>query len=179
MVEQTKLESIFNKYECTDFKWIDPKEIVTAQWVRIKCKFGCGNYGKKSCCPPNMPPVSECRQFFDEYTNGVIFHFSNAFNKPEDRHEWGRRINRGLLSVEKEVFLSGYQKTFLFFMASCSFCEECTSVKEHCQDYRSARPTPEGMAVDVYSTVRKYGFPIQVLTDYTQTVNKYAFLLIE
>jgi hypothetical protein len=32
--------------------------------------------------------------------------------------------------------------------------------------------------VDVFSTVRKVGCPIQVLTDYTQTMNRYAFLLI-
>jgi hypothetical protein len=35
------------------------------------------------------------------------------------------------------------------------------------------------MGVDVYSTARKHDFPIQVLADYSQTVNRYAFLLIE
>jgi hypothetical protein len=35
------------------------------------------------------------------------------------------------------------------------------------------------MAVDVFSTVRQIGYPIQVLVDYSQTMNRYAFLLIE
>ena len=179
MVNQIKLESIFKKCGYTDFAWVDPKEIVTAQWVRTKCIFGCGNYGKRACCPPNTPSISECRQFFDEYTSAVIFHFPKAFDKPEDRHEWGREINQGLLSMEREVFLSGYQKTFLLPMAPCRVCEECTGVKENCQKPKSARPTPEGMAVDVYSTARKYNFPIEVVSDYSQTMNRYAFLLVE
>jgi len=179
MVDNKSLESIFKKYSYTDFTWIDPREIVTAQWVRTKCQFGCRNYGIKACCPPNVPPVSECRQFFDEYKEAAIFHFSKAFDKHEDRHEWGRIINQGLLSVEREVFFSGYQKAFLLLMAACRLCEECTAVKEDCKNPGSARPTPEALAIDVYSTVRKYNFPIDVLSDYSQTMNRYAFLLIE
>jgi hypothetical protein len=38
---------------------------------------------------------------------------------------------------------------------------------------------PEGLAVDVFSTVRKLGYPIQVLPDYKQTMNRYSFLMIE
>ena len=179
MVDKTKLESIFKKYEYPDFIWIDPREIVTAQWVRTKCQFGCANYGIKACCPPNLPPVSECREFFNDYTSALLFHFSKAFDKPEDRHEWGQKINQGLLSIEREVFLSGYQKTFMLLITPCSLCEECTGRKEDCKDPKSARPTPEAMAIDVYSTVRKYDLPIQVLSDYSQTMNRYAILLVE
>ena len=38
---------------------------------------------------------------------------------------------------------------------------------------------PEGMAVDVFSTVRQYGLPIEVLDDYKKLMNRYAFLLVE
>jgi hypothetical protein len=34
------------------------------------------------------------------------------------------------------------------------------------------------MAVDVYSTVRQFGFPIQVRTDYDQQMDRYAFLMV-
>ena len=33
------------------------------------------------------------------------------------------------------------------------------------------------MAVDVYSTVLRAGYPIEVLSDYNQAMNRYAFLL--
>lgn len=35
------------------------------------------------------------------------------------------------------------------------------------------------MGMDVYATVRKYAFPIQVLKDYSEAANRYAFLMIE
>jgi hypothetical protein len=42
-----------------------------------------------------------------------------------------------------------------------------------------ARPTPESMAMDVFATVRKIGYPIDVLYDTSQQMNRYAFLMIE
>ncbi len=33
--------------------------------------------------------------------------------------------------------------------------------------------------MDVFSTVRQAGYPIEVLSDYTQAMNRYAFMLIE
>jgi hypothetical protein len=35
------------------------------------------------------------------------------------------------------------------------------------------------MAADVFSTVKQVGYPIEVLQDYSQTMNRYAFLLVE
>jgi hypothetical protein len=54
-----------------------------------------------------------------------------------------------------------------------------TSCREDCKNPRLMRSSPEGMAVDVFATVRQFGFPIQVLSDYTQAMNRYAFLLVE
>lgn len=50
-----KLEALFQKHGYTDFKWIEPKDIVVSQWVRLKCTFGCGEYGRNAACPPNVP----------------------------------------------------------------------------------------------------------------------------
>ncbi len=36
-------------------KVIDPRSIVTAEWVRMKCQFGCPGYGGRLCCPPHTP----------------------------------------------------------------------------------------------------------------------------
>lgn len=174
-----KLESLFQKHDLTHYKIINPKEIATAQWVRMKCEFSCNSYGKKACCPPNTPPVSDCRQFFDEYSTGAIFHFEKAVKTREERHSWGSEINRKLLKLEREVFLSGYPKAFLLFATTCHLCSECTGVKEECQEPLSSRPVPEAMAVDVFKTVRRHGFPIEVLTDHSQVMNRYSILLVE
>ena len=83
-----KLEELFRKHEFTEFKWIKPDDIVVSQWVRMKCMFGCGTYGKHASCPPNVPSVHECEKFFREYDTAVIFHFGKKLEHPEDRHAW-------------------------------------------------------------------------------------------
>jgi len=173
-----KLDKLFQTRGYSDFKWISPQKIIVSQWVRMKCIYGCGEYGKNACCPPNTPPVAECERFFKEYKDAVIFRFATKVAKPEDRHKWSRAINMKLAKLERDVFLSGHERAFLLFMDSCSLCQDCCGAKAACKQPRSARPSPEAMAVDVYSTVKQIGFPIQVLFDYSQEMNRYAFLMI-
>lgn len=179
MNNHAELEALFAKHGYTDYKWIRPKDIVVSQWVRMKCTFGCANYGRNATCPPNVPSVSECRRFFDEYSTAVVLHFEKKVDKPDDRHAWSRGVNQDLLKLEKAVFVAGYQKAFLLFMDSCSLCADCTGVRAECKNPQSARPSPESMAVDVFTTVKQYDYAIEVLPDYGQAMNRYAFLLIE
>jgi predicted metal-binding protein len=179
MIDRAKLEAMFKRHGYDDFKWIDPREIVVAQWVRMKCTFGCWLYGRNASCPPNTPSVAECREFFDDYATGAVFHFEKTLENPEDRHAWSREINRKLLKLEREVFMGGHRKAYLLFMDSCGLCAECSAEREKCKQPKLARPTPEALAMDVFATVRQYGYPIEVLSDYGQTMNRYSFLLIE
>jgi predicted metal-binding protein len=179
MVRRKTLEEKFRKRGLTDFKWIDPQKIVVAQWPRMKCLYGCDEYGRTATCPPNAPTVSECERFFREYRRAVVFHFEKKVAKPEDRFAWTRKLNLKLLNLERELFLSGYQKAFLLFLDSCNICTECTAKKEICKQPKLSRPTSDALAVDVFSTVRQLGYPIEVLSRYDQAMNRYAFLLIE
>jgi predicted metal-binding protein len=176
---RTKLAGIFRMYGYEDYRWIDPKRIVVAEWVRMKCMFGCKNYGKCGTCPPNTPSVPECEAFFRGYKTGVVFHFAKKVKRPEDRFAWTRNVNSKLLKLEREAFLSGFYKAFLLFMDSCKLCESCPGRKELCKNPKLSRPTPESMAMDVFTTVRKIGYPIEVLSDYSQEMNRYAFLFVE
>ena len=98
--------------------------------------------------------------------------------KPDDRHAWSSRINAGLVKLERAVFLAGFERAFILFMDSCCFCKECTGKRETCEKPQMARPSPEAMAVDVYSTVGQVGYEISVRTDYDQKMDRYAFLMI-
>jgi predicted metal-binding protein len=111
MSEHEELESLFEKHGYTDFRWIEPKDIVVAQWVRLKCTFGCHEYGQNAACPPKVPSVEECRQFFREYSTAAIFHFQASVKGREALHAWSKEINQGLLSLEREVFLAGANST--------------------------------------------------------------------
>ena len=174
-----RVDDTLHAHGYTDYKWIDPQKIMVSQWVRMKCKFGCGEFGRGGACPPNTPSVAECEQFFSEYSDAIILHFEGDMDRPEDRHAWSRKINAELVKLEREVFLAGYERAFLLFMDSCCFCKECTGDRQTCKEPRMARPAPEAMAVDVYSTVRQFGFEINVRTDYHQKIDRYAFLMVQ
>ena len=55
--QQNQIDDILHSNDYIDYKWIDPQKIIVAQWVRMKCMFGCGEYGHGGTCPPNTPSV--------------------------------------------------------------------------------------------------------------------------
>ena len=65
------------------------------------------------------------------------------------------------------------------FMDSCSFCKNCAPNRAACKEPKRARPGADAMGIDVFSTVLKAGYPIEVLSSFDQAMNRYAFLLIE
>ncbi len=177
--EMKKIGEMAKRRGLDDFKWIDPKEIVIRHWVRAKCVFGCPSYGRKACCPPEVPSVDECRKLFGEYQKGLFFHLTKTFEDPKMRYSWNRDANAKALAFEREVFLMGFHKAFIFGPAPCGICSECKSGKSECCNPLLARPTLEAFSVDVFATARKFGYPIQVLRGYKEKTNRYGALLLE
>ncbi len=178
-MERETLEKIFLSHGFNDFKWIHARHIRVAQWVRFRCMFGCPQYGKSGTCPPNVPSIDECRQMISEYVEAAVFHFEKSVEKPEDRKPWSRAVLPRLVELEREVFLSGYYKALLIPFEGCGVCDTCSVNRTECKNPRLARPGADALGIDVYATVRSVGYPIHVLKDYTETMNRYAFLLIE
>ncbi|MDD3974717.1 MAG: DUF2284 domain-containing protein, partial [Methanothrix soehngenii] len=50
-----------------DIRPISTDLIVVADWVRLKCRYGCRAYGKHLCCPPFAPSPEEMRRVVSEY----------------------------------------------------------------------------------------------------------------
>lgn len=178
-MDRSSLEKIFRQHGFDDFTWIRASDIETAQWVRMKCIYGCGSYGHKATCPPHVPTFEECKRFFSEYEHAVLFHIPIKLDDPETRDRYTRRVNSGLLKVERGLFLADFRKAFLFFMDECQLCDQCPGNPQECRNPRQARPCPESFCIDVFATVRKFGYPIRVLKDYDEEMNRYAFLMVE
>jgi predicted metal-binding protein len=178
MINKEKIESILKNQDLSDYKWINPKEIVVAHWVRVKCTFGCADYGLGTC-PPNTPSVHDCDSFFKEYETGMIIRLNKFADKNAYPSEWSREMTNKLLSIEREIFLLGYQKVFLLNQTCCTLCKECTGNRLDCKDKTKSRPSPESFAVDVYKTVRNVGLDINVISENPSEINRIAILLVE
>ena len=107
MTDTSLLERLFQEAGLTDYRWIDPREIVLEEWVRFKCLWGCKQYGKRANCPPNQPSVAECRRFVRGYRIGAAFHFSRIISPNEEDSEWTKPLNDALVGVERRAFLAG------------------------------------------------------------------------
>ena len=175
-----KVEKIAKDHGFKNFKWINPKTVITGEWVRMKCMYGCHAYGKGGCCPPfGVPSVDECRRFFDDYRWGLFFHIALKVKSPEDRYPWGKDMTREGAALERDVFLANFRKAFIFPPSPCRLCANCKGTRKECLQPMIGRPSLEAFAVDVYGTAWKAGFPIQVVKDYSEEMNRYGLLLVE
>jgi len=175
----TEIEGVAKKHGFDDFRWVKPRDVVTENWVRMKCQYGCERYGRRGCCPPEVPSVADCRRFFDEYKTGLLLHSAIGFKDPKLRHRWGREMQKKAVALEREVFLADFHKAFVFPPAPCNLCEDCPGDKRDCKLPFVARPSLEAFAVDVYTTARKMGYQIHVVKRYQEQMNRFGLLLVE
>lgn len=85
-------------------KIIDPRSVITAEWVRIKCQYGCPGYGLRLWCPPHTPTPDLTRRIIDSYEKAILLHL--RMRKGE--RERARSFNKAIVSLEIEIFLDGY-----------------------------------------------------------------------
>ncbi len=173
------LDDLLHAHGFDDFRWIAGSDVLVEQWVRFKCTYACRQFGKHALCPPNAPSIGECRELFQSYERIALIHMEKALAEGEDAADWKRNVNARLLELERDVFLAGFHKVLVTFPADCSVCADCVTSKQDCRHKGKARPTPDALGVDVYGTARQAGMPIFVLTERSQTMNRYALMLVE
>ncbi|MEO0109593.1 MAG: DUF2284 domain-containing protein [candidate division WOR-3 bacterium] len=148
-----------------DCKIIATKTIITGEWVRLKCQYGCDEYGKRFTCPPYSPTPEYTNKMLTYYQYGILIHSD----------KW-REISRIVAQLEREIFLDGYYKAFGMGAGPCRLCRRCG---RFCRFPELARPSMEACGIDVYATVRNNKFPIEVLRKRELTGNYYGLVLIE
>jgi predicted metal-binding protein len=147
---------------------ISPSDVETAPWVRLKCQFGCDGYGQCLVCPPFTPTPDQMRKVLDAYSRGILIHFD-----PE------ADVKATVADLEREIFLRGAWKAFGLGTGPCYFCRNCPVEKGQCQHAKRARPAMEACGIDVFSTVRKAGLPIEVVQTRRQCPNYYGLVLVD
>lgn len=164
-----------------DWREIDPRTVPVEQWVRMKCLFGCGMYGTTGTCPPATPSIPECREFVHSYTRGALFHREVHWQSPEQYQQELTDFDARIRAAEKEAFLSGYYKAFLLVSSGCTLCKKCTAAgrREGCVNRRESRPGMDSMGIDVFATARAAGYSVEVMRDKSETMNRFALLLVE
>jgi predicted metal-binding protein/2-polyprenyl-3-methyl-5-hydroxy-6-metoxy-1,4-benzoquinol methylase len=138
------------------------------EWADLRCRFGCGEYGKPHC-PPNSPSPARTREVLKDYARALLL---------EGEPPTGE-FQRNVLRAEREAFKAGFHKALAFWAGPCSLCEPCRATGGICHNQRDARPSMEGSGIDVFETVRRAGFSLRTLSRRDDYVKYFALLLLE
>jgi predicted metal-binding protein len=161
-------------------KQIDPATVITAPWVRLKCQYGCAGYGRGHCCPPETPTAEQTKEILKQYQRAVLFHYTAAKSRDENRKKILSGFFEDLVELEGEMFKDGFYKAFVMLSGPCTKCDPCSKTRgEHCYFRMEARPSMEACGIDVYETARINGFPIQPLRHKDETQNIYCLMLVD
>ena len=183
-MSQELLYKLRKKGKTYDLEKIVPfsaDDIVTAEWVKLKCRYGCSQYNTSWCCPPATPNTEKVRVILKEYSLAVLL--VSKHNFPEFyRNSSGKRTKqvrhwKGTVSLERFLFLEGFYKAFSLISGPCALCKEC-EYPENCRFPQEKRPSVESFSIDMIGTLQKIGMEPQVASDKMQSFNSYSIILI-
>ena len=155
-------------------------EVIPANWVRIdervrlKCAIPlCPYYGKTINCPPHGPSLELMRKALTRYSRAILFAldvipveiFSDRSKERQAAADWVRKGLEIVSRIETLAFGNGYYLAMGFGQASCkkALCgqKRCLLLDGlNCPYPLKARPSMEGVGMDVYGLVTKVGWDI-------------------
>ena len=165
MKEYKKYLDMAENLGVSDTRIISSDSVITAEWVRLKCQFGCGVYGQRLTCPPRSPSPETTKKMLADFSSGLLIH--------GDKYTG---ISKIVSKLEREIFLDGYHRAFGMGAGPCSLCDGCP---EFCRYPSRARPAMEACGIDVFSTVRANGFSIDVVKTTNCRADYFGLVLIE
>ncbi len=176
-----RLKEAGRQYGLEEILPISAGDIIVAEWVQLKCRYGCTQYNRSWCCPPATPRPEKVRQILAEYSEALLLqsvHYVPEFYR-NDKRKRARLVRcwKGTVSVERQLFLEGYYKAFSLVGESCALCKNCVYPK-NCRFPQEKRPSLESFSVDVIGTVRSVGLEPQVASDPSDEYTYYAIILV-
>lgn len=156
-------------------------KIVVAEWVRLKCHYGCSRFGSNWTCPPATPDSAKVREILNEYEVALLLVGTkncSDFYLNNDRKRFSQvRCWKGTISLERMLFLEGYYKAFSLVGECCALCKEC-AYPNKCRFPQEKRPSVESFSIDVIGTLRNLGTTSKIATHINETYNYYGILLL-
>ncbi len=158
------------------------EEMVLANWVCLKCRYGCSQFNSNWSCPPATPTIAEVRELLKEYTTALLLVGSQTcseFYRDTNRKRTDQvRYWKGTVSLERYLFLEGYDKAFGLVSGACSLCKKC-AYPENCRFPMEKRPTVESLSIDLIGTLKNIGIGTPIAMDLKETFKYYSIILLD
>ena len=157
-------------------------KINVAEWVSLKCQFGCSQYNTNWCCPPASPDLVKIKAVLQEYSQALLlvgsrqckdFYLNNAKRRAEQVRAW-----KEVVGIERRLFLEGYDKAISLVSGSCALCKKCT-YPNTCRFPQERRPPIEAFSIDLIGTLKNLGLSTPVAQKPDDSFKYYAIILLE
>lgn len=152
---------------------LEASEVLTAPWVRLKCRYGCRFYGNSHCCPPSTPDDQQMRRLLDSYSRAILLH-----KVWEGETLDIKSFNETVVDIELALFFDGYYKAWGLGSGPCRRCEKC-NMEGGCSHVMRARPSMESCGIDVFGTAAGKGLVFPVLRSTGEMRNSFGLVLVE
>jgi predicted metal-binding protein len=173
---ENELRDMALKSGASDFKFIQPSQVVTAHWVRLKCQYGCKNYGTRYTSPPYSPTPEDTRKVLDEYSKAYLIKYEGflGFDEYPPKRldaamtDMSLHVCKAVFDMERHAFLAGYYKAFSYGAHRCRKCDVCAVMEKGekgCRFPVDARPSLESAGIDVFKTAQNAGMVTEVVQD--------------
>jgi len=160
----------------TTAKIIDVENIIVGNWVRLKCQYGCRQYGKWLTCPPFSPTPNYTRKMLSDFSKALLLYVENISFQESDEHRV--RFKKIIATLEREIFLDNYYKAFGMTSGPCRLCRTCDTTKSCLHPY-DARPSLEACGIDVYHTAKNCGFKLEVVKSQDSLFSRVGVIIIQ
>jgi predicted metal-binding protein len=149
-------------------KLIHTRNIVVDERVRFQCGHsGCREYGRRLMCPPYNPGVEEFRRVLSGYFMAMLLQVEGSItgeNWEPETDALALKLHDAVYRLEKKAFSLGFPFAAGFIGGPCKLCGECPGVRNPqtgCISREKARPSMEGMGIDVIATCKNAGMDIE------------------
>lgn len=156
-----------------------PAEVVTAEWVRLKCLFGGCATGRCLTCPPFSPEPARTRHLLGEYRTVLLLRLDVQPAEAGEWLAWSRRLAGIALDLERELFLAGRYRAFAIAGGRPCDLDEACGRPEECDVRAQVRPGPAGCGIDVFATAAKAGWPLDVVRAADDPYHLFALVLVD
>jgi predicted metal-binding protein len=178
----SEIGALAEKYHIDEITSLATRDIAVADWVRLRCKYGCKKYATNWCCPPETPTPDQTKALLQGYEKALLLigRIENSeFHKDSQKK---RRIQvamwKGTVALERQLFLWAYYKAFALVSENCALCRQC-SYPDTCVFPMYRRPSVESCSIDIFQTLRNMGKPFTIARDVTEQYRCYSIILLE
>lgn len=138
------------------------EKIVIDPRVRLKCRVPlCNAYGHNLMCPPNSLDLDELKEILTHYQWALLVQIKTPY---AEGFLGAKKVHKLINHLEKEANRMGLVYAAGFIGGECKLCEQCVGQgsQEPCRHPFQARPSMEGVGIDVLRTAKNIGLDFEI-----------------